>query len=244
MPVIKKSPREGYCVIPNSVLRSRQLSLKDKGMLCYLLSLPDNWSFSIDGLLKVLEKDGRHSIATSLNHLEQAGYLARRQDRGEKGAFSGNTWVISGSKLTEDDLRKALNHEAEPLIPDEDDFDVFWAAYPKKVGKIAARKAFAKLRGVPVETLLRALEEQKKSKQWTEANGQYIPDPSKWLNQGRWEDEVICGNGSDDPFMETMQKIYQEETEGERNDEQKGHYSGIGNPENCIPVGLPGHEPG
>lgn len=244
MPVIKKSPKEGYCVIPNNVLRSKQLSLKDKGLLCYLLSLPDDWKFSIEGLLYCLPQDGRQSIGKSLNRLEHAGYLVRKQERGEKGAFSGNTWVVSGAKLTEAEIKKALGAEADPPPPGGEDFDVFWEAYPKKVGKKAARKAFDKLRGVPVETLLRALEEQKKSSQWTEDKGKYIPEPSKWLNQERWEDEVVSGGGSGDPFMETMQKIYQEETEVEGNDEQKGHYAGVGNPENGLSVGLPGHEPG
>ena len=68
-------------------------------------------------------------------------------------------------------------------------FDVFWESYPKKVGKEAARKAFAKVK-VPVETLVAAVEEQKRGGQWQRDNGQYIPNPATWLNQGRWEDEV------------------------------------------------------
>lgn len=68
-------------------------------------------------------------------------------------------------------------------------FDVFWESYPKKVGKEAARKAFAKVK-VPVETLVAAVEAQKRGGQWQRDNGQYIPYPATWLNQGRWEDEV------------------------------------------------------
>jgi len=73
--------------------------------------------------------------------------------------------------------------------PREDAFDVFWKAYPKKVGKEAARKSFAKVK-VPVDTLIAAVDAQKKSAQWTKDNGQYIPNPATWLNQGRWEDEI------------------------------------------------------
>ena len=73
--------------------------------------------------------------------------------------------------------------------PREDAFDVFWNAYPKKVGKEAARKAFAKVK-VPVETLTAAIQRQKGSDQWSRDNGQYIPNPATWLNQGRWEDEL------------------------------------------------------
>lgn len=71
----------------------------------------------------------------------------------------------------------------------EADFDRFWAAYPKKVGKQAARKAFHRAK-VPVETLLRAIEVQECSDQWSRDGGRYIPNPATWLNQGRWDDEL------------------------------------------------------
>lgn len=68
-------------------------------------------------------------------------------------------------------------------------FDEFWASYPKKVGKEAARKAFGKVH-VPVDVLISAVEAQKMSAQWQKDHGQYIPNPATWLNQGRWEDEL------------------------------------------------------
>jgi len=70
-------------------------------------------------------------------------------------------------------------------------FDVFWKNYPKKIGKGAAQKSWFKLKS-PTETLqliIDALEWQKKSDQWERDNGQYIPHPSTYLNQRRWEDE-------------------------------------------------------
>lgn len=67
-------------------------------------------------------------------------------------------------------------------------FDLFWQAYPKKVGKLDAMRAFAKV-SVSAETLIAAVERQKRSAQWNRDNGQYIPNPATWLNQGRWEDE-------------------------------------------------------
>ena len=71
--------------------------------------------------------------------------------------------------------------------PKQEAFEKFWSVYPKKVGKEAARKAFAKVKA-PVDTLISAVEAQKSSAQWTKDNGQYIPNPATWLNQGRWED--------------------------------------------------------
>ena len=73
---------------------------------------------------------------------------------------------------------------------------MFWQAYPKKVGKADARKAFAKVK-IDVHILIQAVEKQKKSEQWTKENGRFIPNPSTWLNQGRWEDELPAAKGTE-----------------------------------------------
>lgn len=69
-------------------------------------------------------------------------------------------------------------------------FEKFWSAYPRKVGKGAAEKAFKKYK--PDDTLLSvmlsALSAQKRSEQWIKENGKFIPYPATWLNQRRWED--------------------------------------------------------
>ena len=73
-------------------------------------------------------------------------------------------------------------------------FERFWEAYPRKVGKAAAEKSFAKCVGKDRETqqaildqMLKALEWQKRTDQWQEA--EFIPHPATWLNQQRWKDE-------------------------------------------------------
>lgn len=70
-------------------------------------------------------------------------------------------------------------------------FDAFWDAYPKKKAKDDARRAWEKRR--PTECLLalmlKAIDEQKQSADWTKNGGQYIPYPATWLNAGRWTDE-------------------------------------------------------
>ena len=80
--------------------------------------------------------------------------------------------------------------QALPVAPPpESKFDLFWQAYPKKVGKEAARKAFSRVKA-PLESLLTAIERQKCGNQWLTENGRFIPNPATWLNQGRWEDDV------------------------------------------------------
>lgn len=73
----------------------------------------------------------------------------------------------------------------------EDAFHRFWDAYPKKLDKKRAYEVFKRLKVTPelLSQILSALERQKRSRQWCEANGQYIPYATTWLNGRRWEDE-------------------------------------------------------
>lgn len=97
-------------------------------------------------------------------------------------------------------------------------FDVFWDAYPKKVGKAQAKKSFAKVK-VPLQTLLSAIEVQKQSTQWQKDGGQYIPNPATWLNQGRWEDELQCDTTSQkDPLLEMIERGDFRDNGGNRED--------------------------
>jgi hypothetical protein len=66
-----------------------------------------------------------------------------------------------------------------------DDFDMFWMTYPKKVGKEAARKAWAKA-NPNLTIVLNTLSWQKESNQWFVNNGKFIPNPATWINKHRW----------------------------------------------------------
>jgi hypothetical protein len=72
-------------------------------------------------------------------------------------------------------------------------FERFWSVYPRHIAKQNAKKSFDKLN--PDDELLavmiRAVNEQKKTDQWTKDNGQFIPHPATWINQKRWEDESV-----------------------------------------------------
>lgn len=82
-----------------------------------------------------------------------------------------------------------------PIPPDTggltaDAFEQFWRAYPKKVGKDAAQKAFARRKPdkPTLEAMLAAVSVQAASEQWRRDGGQFVPNPATWLNQGRWKD--------------------------------------------------------
>lgn len=75
---------------------------------------------------------------------------------------------------------------------DVDGFAEFWSAYPRKVGKADAVKAWGKIKPDPetMKDIVAAIAVQSESEQWTKHNGQFIPHPATWLNGRRWEDEA------------------------------------------------------
>jgi hypothetical protein len=72
-----------------------------------------------------------------------------------------------------------------------EEFDKFWAAYPRKIAKADARKAWAQTEKIrpPLDVLVQAILAASRSTQWAEANGMFIPYPATWLRGERWEDE-------------------------------------------------------
>jgi hypothetical protein len=76
----------------------------------------------------------------------------------------------------------------------DDGFDLFWQRYPKKIGKDDARKAWGKKKP-RIDNVLEALSWQINSDQWTKQDGQFIPNPATYINQGRWKDEPLENNG-------------------------------------------------
>jgi len=83
--------------------------------------------------------------------------------------------------------------QGEDSAPDliQQRFDEFWIAYPRKIGKGAAKKAWSRIKPTTElhSKILTAIAQQKSSSQWKCDGGQYIPNPLTWLNQMRWEDE-------------------------------------------------------
>lgn len=99
MPQIKKV-KNTWTQVPNTWLKDKNLSLKAKGLLAVMQSLPDNWEFSIRGLASIL-KEGVEAVQSTLQELENAGYLTRTPTRGEKGFFSKAEYVLHENPCTE-----------------------------------------------------------------------------------------------------------------------------------------------
>jgi len=78
MGMFKVNHQKQYTVISNAVFQNKVLSLKAKGLLGYMLSVPEDWDFSISGLVKCL-KEGRDAITSTLNELIEHGYVVRSE---------------------------------------------------------------------------------------------------------------------------------------------------------------------
>lgn len=102
MAILRVDKSDNYTVIHNAVFYDYSLSFKAKGLLCQMLSLPDGWSFSIEGLAK-LGSDGRDSVASTLKELERAGYFRREQNR-NSGKFQGIEYIVTEKPFTENPI--------------------------------------------------------------------------------------------------------------------------------------------
>ena len=93
MAVFRIERTRDYTVMSNHHLRNHELSLKAKGLLSMMLSLPDDWNYTTRGLAKIC-KEGVDAIGGALRELETAGYIVRHQLRDRQGRISDTEYVI------------------------------------------------------------------------------------------------------------------------------------------------------
>lgn len=93
MPRLKKGYVKDFTIVDNHIFKDKRLSYKELGLLCELLSLPDDWDFSIKGISS-LHSDGEKAVRTGLIELEKLGYLIRKQIKGKYGQFDGYDYYI------------------------------------------------------------------------------------------------------------------------------------------------------
>ena len=93
MAVFRINKTRDYTVMSNHHLRNTSLSLKAKGLLSLMLSLPDNWDYTTKGLASIC-KDGIDSICSAVKELEQHGYIVRERVRNDKGQLTTIEYTI------------------------------------------------------------------------------------------------------------------------------------------------------
>lgn len=182
-----------------------------------ILSIKNNWLdndgavyifYTWDKLSEVMNIS-RRKIADTINQLKEHNLIdVVRQGRGLPAKIyvkklkpntnaSRNDFIESNNEQ-EDEIKeeKQVKEKSKTENKQQEYFSIFWASYPKKVGKGAAEKSWKKIKPTKdlLEKMLNAIETAKQSMQWNKDNGQYIPNPATWLNQKRWEDEIIIDN--------------------------------------------------
>ncbi len=93
MAVFRVERTSDYTVMSNYHLRDKRLSLKAKGLLSQMLSLPEDWDYTLAGLCYI-NRESKDAIRTAIHELEQAGYIHRRQTTDIGGKFAGNVYTI------------------------------------------------------------------------------------------------------------------------------------------------------
>ena len=166
----------------------------------------------LDNLMRVIcarSEDEKQAIQNVLKDFfteTEAGFVQRRaddeikfyHDRVDQAAKAGRVSAEKRAKSNERStgvqrmFNQLITNNQEPITNNHisilSDFEQFWLAYPKKIGKQAALKSWNKTRP-ELQDVLKALAWQTKSKQWFERGGQFIPNPATYLNQHRWKDE-------------------------------------------------------
>lgn len=93
MAVFRVERNKGYTVMSNHHLRNRELTLKAKGLLSQMLSLPEDWDYTLAGL-SYINRESIDAIRTAVWELEKAGYITRRQGRDDKGKMTAIEYTI------------------------------------------------------------------------------------------------------------------------------------------------------
>ena len=93
MAVFRVERNSGYTVMSNHHLRNKELTLKAKGLLSQMLSLPEDWDYSLAGLSPII-REKIDAIREAVKELEKAGYIVRSRERDEKGRLRGADYVI------------------------------------------------------------------------------------------------------------------------------------------------------
>ena len=195
----------------NDIQLIRQLPDGDNIALMFVMLLAMAGDRNDGGYLPYSEEDIAALLDFPLNtvRIGMKAMESRQMIDFDDGLFHISNWdkyqnVESLEKIREKNRERVQKHRekkrleaasAAPALPEpkekpsERRFAAFWKAYPKKVGKGAAEKSFAKYKPDDrlTDIMIRAIESQKQTRQWKEG---YIPNPATWLNQRRWEDET------------------------------------------------------
>lgn len=233
MSVLRKEKKSDFTVIDNGIFKNRNLSLKAKGLICLLLSLPDGWEYSVKGL-QALSSDKYSAITSGLKELEEAGYF-RREQRFKGGKFDGYEYIISETQnldftfsenpisektISENraqlntNTNKRLNPLSKKVINTE--FDNLWILYPRKQGKDKAQGYYERARkaGTTYEEVEAGILAYKAYIEAEQIDKRYVKQGSTFFSQKAWQDDwSVSERSSDDAFEQAMKAFLEEDND-------------------------------
>lgn len=218
MGVIRVEHNDNYTTMANYHLRDPRLSLRAMGLMSKMLSLPDDWDYSVTGLTRIV-KEGREAVRKALQELEAAGYLIREQSR-QGGSFAGYDYTlfeqpqdsdcspspkkpstgkpstetpstVNPPQLNNEKNKKTKTQKHAPAAPayEPELFERFWRAYPRHEDRKQAAAEWDKLR--PDLELMKTMSSALSRAKTTDEwrRGVGIPYACRWLSKERWTDE-------------------------------------------------------
>ena len=196
---IVKTRNVPFAMVPTEFLKDKSISLKAKGLLAFLLSLPPDWVIYKSKLTDYF-LDGKDSISSAWTELETLGYIHSVRIISSDGLSRGFNYVVyyeptknglPESGLTESgkpDIRKPATiyiEDTKKEITYKYSFEDFWQAYDKKVDKKQTEAVWNKM---PEKDRILAMEGMNNHKSGRERK--YWKDPVRYLRDRRWEDET------------------------------------------------------
>lgn len=203
MSIIKRA-KSNFGIVPRQAMEDSNMSLKAKGLLAYLLCMPQDWQIYVTQLASV-HKESKNTIAKIMNELIDFGYVVRQQRKdGHKFAgYDYKVYDVSQKDVSQKDVSQILGHVKLSTTNKDytnkeytnkeysEPFEKFWLAFGKHGNKRKAFKAFSKL---PEGDKRNATQGARDYSRWLKAKGDYKSPYHKhgstYLSNRAWEDEL------------------------------------------------------
>lgn len=203
---IYRRDNQPFAQIPNQAIRDPRITSNGFRLLAYLMSHADGYELTYNQIEHETAL-GRFAINAAIQNLKELGWLETSRTKLPNGQFGPTAWIVKEptsatvgnstaghSTMEQPTDNKNINIKEDhikntyPQAELEGAFAEFWTLYPRKVEKIAARKAFEKaLTQADVQTILEGTKRLASDPNLPEKA--YLKHPASWLNAGGWEDE-------------------------------------------------------
>lgn len=227
-----------FTIIPNAWIRNTGLTVNANFLLIYLLTHEIGYNITFGQIEREIGL-GLTAIRKAVGQLKDAGWLETHQTKDERGYNAGLVWILVEPTIANPTLanptlanptlekrgaiennliKKTTIKENKDISSSELDgeFSLFWNAYPRKVGKGAAKKAFDK--AVDEFGTLKILAGVNRfANDPNKPEQQFIPHPATWLNEQRWDDDPYPERILDkDTIAERLAEMNRQKSQAQR----------------------------